>query len=214
MKPKFGAEMVASWIVASIILMPGSGGIYAKDYGVHGRSFEISEEGFLAMVQRKLGQLDIKKHQQRMQDIAKQRIAEPVPVLGITRAQKARSFTFDPTCTLMEDARLPDGRVLYKAGTKVNPFDYMELDKKLVLIDGRDKEQVRWFKDEQAKGKIKLEDKLILVAGRPFDLEKELERAVYFDQSAVITDKLMIRQVPAIVQQQDKLLKIQEIVIN
>jgi conjugal transfer pilus assembly protein TraW len=109
---------------------------------------------------------------------------------------------------------LPDGKLLYKAGTTVNPFDHMHLEKKLIFIDGRDEEQVEWFKGQRRIEQIKEEDKLILVAGRPFDLEKELDREVYFDQSGSLVQKFKIEQVPAIVEQEEKVLRIREIVVN
>ena len=186
----------------------------AKDYGVQGYTFEIKEEGFLAMIYRKLKSLDMQQEQKKMQDIARKRVEEPKAVVVIKRTEKAQSFTFDPTYTLEEDALLPDGRLLYKAGTTVNPFDHMHLEKKLIFIDGRDIEQVEWFKEQREIEQIKEEDKLILVAGRPFDLEKELNRDVYFDQQGSLTQKFKIEQVPAIVEQEEKLLRIREILVN
>jgi len=186
----------------------------AKDYGVQGYTFEIKEEGFLAMIYRKLKLVDIEKEQKKMQQLAKSKIEEPIALVGIKRTEKAQSFTFDPTYTLAEDALLPDGRLLYKAGRTVNPLDHMNLEKKLLFIDGKDAEQVEWFKEQRKKEQIKEEDKLILVAGRPFDLEKELNRDVYFDQQGSLTQKFKIEQVPAIVEQEGRVLRIREIVVN
>lgn len=47
---------------------------------------------------------------------------------------------------LKEDVILPCGKILYKAGIKVNPLDYMGFDRELIFIDGRDKEQIDWLK--------------------------------------------------------------------
>jgi len=188
--------------------------VFGKDFGTNGATFEIKEEGFLAMIYRKLKSVDMQQEQKKMQDIARKRVEEPMAVAGIKRTEKAQSFTFDPTYTLEEDALLPNGKLLYKAGTTVNPFDHMHLEKKLIFIDGRDEEQVEWFKGQRRIEQIKEEDKLILVAGRPFDLEKELDREVYFDQSGSLVQKFKIEQVPAIVEQEEKVLRIREIVVN
>jgi len=186
----------------------------AKDFGRHGAVFAIKEEGFLAMIYRKLQDVNIEEEQQKMQKLAKEQIEEPVKVAGITKATKDRVFIYDPSYTLEEDTVLPDGRVLYPAGTKVNPLDHVSLQKKLIFIDGNDEQQVTWFKKQQIDSYIKEEDKLILTAGRPLDLEKELSREVYFDQSGVLTSKFGIRAVPAIVLQQWKVLAIKEIFID
>lgn len=206
----FGISVVI--LLCCFIMLNGTA--LAKDFGVQGHTFEIKEEGFLSMIYRKLKGLDIDKENEKMRQLAKERIEEPEQVSGIRRTEKEQSFTYDPTYTLDKDAILPDGRVIYKAGIKVNPLDYLSLEKKLVFIDARDKEQVEWFKEQKVEGSIKLEDKLILVAGRPFDLEKELDSKVYFDQAGVLTSKFKIEQVPAIVQQEKKYLRITEVYIG
>jgi conjugal transfer pilus assembly protein TraW len=90
----------------------------------------------------------------------------------------------------------------------------MNLEKKLIFIDGGDIEQVNWFKQQRRIEQIKEEDKLILVTGCPFDLAEELDREVYFDQQGSLTKKFKIEQVPAIVEQEEKVLRIREILVN
>ena len=188
--------------------------VFAKDYGVHGHVFKIREEGFLIMIERKLQDLNLEEYQQKLQKIAKKRVNEPILVTGIKRTEKDRNFTYDPTYELAKDVFLPDGKLLYKAGTTVNPFDHMSLDKQLIFIDGRDKSQVEWFKQQRQKKLIKDEDKLVLVAGKPFELEQELNQDVYFDQAGTLISKFKITQVPAMVAQEDKILRIREVDIG
>ncbi|WP_341751214.1 MULTISPECIES: type-F conjugative transfer system protein TraW [unclassified Candidatus Tisiphia] len=195
-----------------VILLPQI--TIAKDFGIYGTIFEVKEEGFLAMIERKLKLVDIEQEKSKMLEIAKTRIEQPVAVSNIKRTQKAQDFTYDPSYIIKEDIILPDGKLLHKIGTKVNPLDYINLDKKLIFIDSRDKEQVEWFKQQKSSSVIKAEDKLILVAGRPLDLQKELDREVYFDQAGVLTTKFKIKQVPAIIQQEGKVLRIKEVEID
>lgn len=169
--------------IALVILIPQIA--VSKDFGVHGATFEIKEEGFISMIQRKLKLVDIEKEQRKMLEIVKIRVEEPLRVANIKRTQKAQSFTYDPSYITEEDIILPDGRVLYLAGTKVNPLDHMNLDKRLIFIDGKDLLQIEWFKDQENSLNITKEDKLILIAGRPLDLQKDLDREVYFDQAGV-----------------------------
>ena len=113
-----------------------------------------------------------------------------------------------------DDIILPNGKLLYAKGTKVNPLDHITLDKKLIFIDGKDQEQTHWFKDKKAKGDFNEQDKLILVAGKPIDLGNNLGQEVYFDQAGVLTTKFKIEQVPATIEQEGRLLRIREIEIN
>ena len=185
----------------------------AKDYGVSGHTFEIKEEGFLSMIYRKLQEIDLSEENKKMQQLAIKKVEQPTAVEGIKRAEKDQSFTFDPTYEVTEDIILPSSQVLYSIGTKVNPLEHVKLDKKLVFIDGKDRDQVRWFIKQVGEGNFKEEDKLILVNGRPLELGDKLQRQVYFDQAGVLTSRFKIEQVPAIVEQEGKLLRVKEICI-
>ena len=185
----------------------------AKDFGTMGHGFQIKEEGFLTMIKRRGSLIDIEEENKKVQARVRRTVEEPEAVLGIKRTVKEQSFTYDPTYTLDEDAFLPDGTLLYGAGTTVNPFDHISYDKQLVFIDSSDREQVNWLKKSLTSKEVKPDDKLILVKGRPFDLEDELDVHVYFDQSGVLVEKFNIEQVPAIVCQEGKLMRVREIKI-
>lgn len=178
----------------------------ATDFGKQGNTFSIKEEGFIAMIQRKLKNIDLVEHQEKMRTHAKRVVEEPKPLTGITRATKTVSHSFDPSYILQEDIILPCGKLLYAAGKAVNPLDHMSWDSKLLFIDARDKEQVEWVQEQTAGS-----NKIVLVAGRPLELEEELKQPIYFDQSGELTTKFNIAHVPAIVEQDGKYLKVTEI---
>src|SRR3978361_245693 len=114
--------------------------IQAADFGKQGNTFPIKEEGFITMIQRKLKNIDLAEHQEKMRTHAKRVIEEPSPVAGITRATETVSHSFDPSYILPEDVKLPCGKLLYGAGEAVNPLDHMSWDGKLIFLDARDKE--------------------------------------------------------------------------
>jgi len=199
----------------------------AVDLGNISHTFPVVEEGFIAMIKRKLGNVDIEKERLKMEHIARDRIETPPAVEGIVRATQNKIFYYDPTYTLEEDAVLPCGKVLYRAGTKVNPLDHMTLDRRMLFIDARDKPQVEWIKEQildAAKRDDKennIEDRIILVGGSVFKLKDELElldpahrEKVYFDQAGELTGKFGIKATPSIAQQEGSVLKIEEISIT
>jgi len=212
-------------VIKNIALVPFifffSFNVQAVDFGKQGNTFPIKEEGFITMIQRKLKNIDLAEHQEKMRSYAKKRVEEPSPVTGITRATKTISHSFDPSYILQEDVILPCGKVLYRAGEAINPLDHMSWDGKLLFIDARDKEQVEWVlgkhfgTDEQEPGQNKENNnKIVLVAGRPLELEEELQQPIYFDQSGELTTKFNIAHVPAVVEQEGKYLKVTEIDIR
>lgn len=100
-------------------------------------------------------------------------------------------------------------RVLFPAGTTVNPFDYEKLSKTLLFLDARDKGQVEFAKRflSSAKGLVKP----ILVGGEPLKLMREWKREIFYDQGGALTRRFSITQSPAVVSQEGKRLRVDEI---
>ena len=101
--------------------------------------------------------------------------------------------------------------ILVPAGTTINPLDRVGLSRPLIFFDARDKSQVAFakrFLDARA-GLAKP----ILVGGSYFDLMKLWDTPVYFDQQSALIRKLGIKHVPAIVVQEGKRLRIDEIAL-
>lgn len=176
--------------------------VFAKDFGNRGANYPVAEESILLSLQKKFAELDLKKEEERMCSIAEERVRNPIPVSGIMPAKETREFWHDPTYILTEDAVLPCGRVLYKAGTRVNPLDYMNLDRRLFFIDGREEKQVEWLRGQllpdSSSFDKKIEDRIILVGGSPPEIQDKLGFEVYFDQGGELTTRFGIRGSPAV----------------
>ena len=203
-------------IVLYVFILSNS--VSAKDFGNRGGNYPVAEESILLLFQKKLGALDLKKEEERMRKAAEERVRNPIPVFGIRPAKETREFWHDPTYILTEDAVLPCGRVLYKAGTRVNPLDYMDLDRRLFFIDGREEKQVEWLKSrllpDSSSGENKIEDRIILVGGSPPEVQDKLGFEVYFDQAGELTTRFGIKGSPALAEQDGKKLKIVEVALD
>lgn len=193
--------------------------IYAKDFGTQGHSFKIAEQGFLRMINERLQKVDMKKEQAKMTAIAKDRVENPQAVEQVKPATSSREFYYDPTYTLDQDAVLPCGKILHKAGTRVNPFEYMSLNRRLFFIDAREAAQIKWLKPQLAnplpEQQEPVQDRIILVGGSPLKLKEELgsehSDKVYFDQGGMLSDKFGIKFSPAIALQEGLMVKINEV---
>lgn len=164
------------------------------------------------MIERRLRRVDVRAHQQKIQAIYQQRVSEPLPVEGITKAAKTVSYSFDPSYRVEVDIYLPGGKLLHAAGTTINPLELISWPDKLLFINGQDQSQVAWAAQRHLKSAKSAASatKIILIAGRPAIFEKAMGR-VYFDQAGALTSKFKITHVPAIVEQDGKYLKITEI---
>lgn len=205
------------FVLTSVILICES--VFAADLGKMGQTFKIMEEPFVEMMKRKLESVDMEKEKKKMQELARDRVENPVPVFGISEATEDRTFYFDPTYTLDQDAVLPCGKILHRAGTKVNPLEHLDLNRRMFFVDSRDARQVKWLQQQlQAplfEQETLVEDRIILVGGSPFKIKEELfktgEVEVYFDQSGELTTKFAIKHSPAVAVQEGLKIRIDEI---
>lgn len=198
------------------LLCPAS----SKDLGVFGETFEISEKDLLEQIFSRLKVLQetgkLEAEQKKIRERVKEMVFHPQAVTGITPTKVRREYQFDPTITVTRDLTDHRGQIFAKKGDRFNPLDRISFSKPLLFIDGDDEKQIKW-----AIFKIKENpfSKLILVKGSPLDLQKRLTdventacpaqakqlqqmpalQALYFDQHGVLTTKLGIKHVPAIV---------------
>ena len=210
--------MKTAYMAIVLYISTSSNIVFAKDFGNRGANYPVAEESILLSLQKKFAELDLKKEGERMRSIAEERVRNPAPVSGIMPAKETREFWYDPTYILTEDAVLPCGRVLYKAGTRVNPLDYMNLDRRLFFIDGREEKQVEWLRGQllpdSSSFDKKIEDRIILVGGSPPEIQNKLGFEVYFDQGGELTTRFGIRGSPAVAEQAGKNLKIVEVAVD
>lgn len=204
--------MARRWalILAVCFVMPASAG----HLGVYGNTWEIAEPDMLDALMAKLKAMEKSGKLKQLEEVAKRRalatIENPQPVPGIATARKSRKWMFDPSVRVQETVKDHLGNVIAPAGTVVNPLEYISLTKPLLFIDARDKRQVRYaraFVGREPRAKV------ILVGGSWLDLTRTWKRQVFYDQAGFITGRFGIRQVPAVVQQQGKVLAIEELAL-
>jgi conjugal transfer pilus assembly protein TraW len=203
-------------LITAFYLLSLSMDACARDLGKYGQSFTIAEKPFIQMLKSKLEQIDVQKEQKKMQEQARESAENPKPVSGIFAAREDRTWLHDPSFTLEQDAILPDGKVIHKAGTKVNPLDHMNLNRRLFFIDAREDIQIDWLKEQLADlaKEEELENRIILFAGSPLKLKEELREDVYFDQSGELSRKFGIKASPALLVQEGNQLKIMEVYLS
>lgn len=135
--------------------------------------------------------------------------AERPPGMSLPRTQEPATHWFDPSVTVPYDLRDHEGRLIHSAGTTINPLDWRPLTRQLLFIDGDDTEQLEWAESLGAKDNSNV--KVILVSGAPLDIGRMWHRQVFFDQQGLLVSKFEIKQVPAVVRQDGRRLRIDEV---
>lgn len=189
----------------------------AENLGAWGETFAIEEEDLLERILSKLRGLQNNGKLERLSTEANRRvknmILRPSPIQGISYAETQRKYVFDPSIVVTRDLFDAQGRIFAHKGDRFNPLDNVTM-RPLLFIDGENEKHVRWAVSKLSDSKIYRHDqgKIVLIKGSPLDLQKKLSREIYFDQFGLLSRKLKIKHVPAIVyqNQNDKVLTIVE----
>jgi conjugal transfer pilus assembly protein TraW len=194
--------------------MPVLPALQARDYGVMGQTWGIEEPDLLATIQGRLQTLEanggIERLQKQLVAKASERVRRPMPVAGITPATSQRAWNYDPSIVVENDIHDHKGNLIARAGTRVNPLDFIQLNQTLVFIDGDNPAELAWA---TARYPSVLSAKIIFVAGSPFEAMKEQQRRFFFDQRGQLTSKFGIAHTPAVVRANGKLLGIEEVAL-
>ena len=197
-------------------LMLGSADARAMDLGVIGPTYEISERHLLQMIEQRLREKERSGELGRLEAEARKRgiatVKNPPPVTGLRPTDTMRTFYFDPSFTLDRNVLGPQGELLFAAGTRKNPLEVVTLSRHLLFFDARDPRQVGRARQLIAlyQGRVKP----ILVGGSYLDLMQSWHVPVYYDQQGLLTRRLGITQVPALVSQEGLRLRIDELAVS
>jgi conjugal transfer pilus assembly protein TraW len=201
---------MASFLKFSLLITLCICGLEAKDLGTHGQTFPILEKNLLTAIQE---QLNLKaehlaKLNQNMQKQLSEKVKGMREVIGLNKACHPRTFYFDPTVCAQENILDHQNQVIVAKGFCFNPLTTHPLVHDLIFFDATDSQQLEWAT------KYHVQAQWILTKGQPIQLEADLQRPIYFDQLGILTKKLDITAVPALVSQEGLKLKIEEIYLK
>ena len=187
----------------------------AKNMGTHGVIYAIEEVDPIQVIQKKLKVMadsgELERRNLEMQKKARVSVERPKFVEGVTKTTKGRVFYYDPTYVVKVDLKDHQGRIFAKKGSKINPLETVSLSTNLLFLDGDDHNQLAWVQEKFSKSIKTNSVRLIIVKGAPLKLAEDLGIPVYFDQGGILTKKLGIKHVPAVVTQENLRLRIEEI---
>ncbi|WP_293701580.1 TrbC family F-type conjugative pilus assembly protein, partial [Thiolapillus sp.] len=103
---------------------------------------DIEEPNILDEIQQRLENFDWKAQIAK----AKENAGHMLQGVFLPPAEKDNTYWVDISTIFKQDITLPDGRVVVKAGTRVNPLDSVRLDHRYVFFDPKDRHQVNIVK--------------------------------------------------------------------
>ena len=204
-------KMAMALCAATMIASPAAAG----DLGTMGYTFPIGERDILDYVAAQIAKAKasgkLPAMQREFTERVKKRVERPKAVEGLRTTEAPRSWLFDPSITVPQDYRHPDGRVFAHAGDRINPLERMPgFDRVMILVNGDDPAQVA-FGLKKLKQVGVQRGRLILTNGAPLELMRKNKVQIYFDQEGRITGHFGVRQVPAVIERDGLRMRISEV---
>lgn len=182
----------------------------AASLGNYGQVFEINELDIRTIISSKLTALKqsgkLSQLEEKIKHKTVNQVMRPNATIVETR-NKTNIHYIDPSVVLNRDIYNENGRLIAKKGTKVNPFERVNLSKVLVFLNFDDIKQVKYAISLKEKYN---NIKFILTSGNIKE-GQETFRRVYFDMHGALSAKLNITHVPAIAEQSGLLWKVTEV---
>lgn len=205
---------VAATVVTVAATFMGPARIEAKDYGQAGQAFPVIEPDLLTTIESRLKRAEASGELARTNEMfarrAEAKVRRPTPVAGISPAEEARTWDYDPSVTLERAIHDQKGNLIAAAGQKINPLDFVAIRQDLVFIDGDNEAQIAWATSRYTE----LKAKIIFVNGSPIEAMTARKRRFYFDQEGKLTAKFGIQHAPAVVTQTGRIMRVSEHVLK
>ena len=191
--------------LAAIGLMVCVSSAQAKELGTFGMTYRIAERDALAEIEDRAKQVDWHKVLDKRKV---ENFQGPPDRVRLPRAKRNRSFPVDMTYTTEID--VPDGKggILYPKGYTFNPLDYVTYPKTLVVIDGADPEQVKWFATSEYDKRLDV--MLLLTEGNFGNVSKKISRPLFYADRKIV-ERLKLQAVPSVVRQKGRIMEVTEV---
>jgi conjugal transfer pilus assembly protein TraW len=210
-----GRARAARLAFAALVALPAPS-VFSRtpdDAGIVGPVYPIGEPDALRTIEATLREKqrtgELARLEREGMARAQASLTTPRPVPGLRRTVTPRVHHVDPSVHVARDVLAPDGATVIRAGTSVNPLDHVQLPSRLLFFDARDAAQVAHAVRliDRFEGRVKP----ILVGGSFAELMRRWQRPVYYDQGGALVQRLGIRQVPALVSQEGRRLRVEEL---
>ena len=181
-----------------------------EDLGIVGKTYPVIEQDALSVMQQNAGKVDWRAYfSQKGEQYLKQ--YRPSDLADLNVAKAPHVYTVDLTYTLEMD--IPDGKggILYPRGYTFNPLDYLNYPATIVVIDGNDEAQIRWFEDCAFNDKYST--RLLISQGSYVDLSRRLKRQVYY-LSKIVAERFKITATPSVVCQKGNMMEVTQIAVD
>ncbi|MYB26761.1 MAG: hypothetical protein F4X32_04540 [Candidatus Dadabacteria bacterium] len=200
-----------SLVLASVFLIqfsPALGRALEKDFGVHGKLYEIKEEDMLSYVRRKAGEIDMRELRESMERKLEESYAQYSLVsLKVPSATEERVRYVDPSVKVQNPLYDHTGKVIFPPGV-VNPLDYISLSKSILVL--REDQVKRALAETDKRG----EKPILLLTDGDVRRASLLAGRMVHKATPFMLKRLRIEKVPSLVTQEGRKLRVREMILE
>ncbi|HHL35614.1 MAG TPA: hypothetical protein ENJ30_14745 [Desulfobulbaceae bacterium] len=194
-------------VLAFAVLVGGPAFGAIKNLGVFGETYPVVEPDVVAELQEEAAR---KNRFGDNEFLERMKTYQPEDIHHLPRATRDRTFLVDMTYALDQDLLDGDGKVIYPKGFTFNPLDYVSFSGGMLVIDGNDPAQVKWFKKTPYADNHRV--RLLLSGGHAYELIKQLKRSVFY-LTDEIAGRLHLSAAPALIIQKGDRLQVREFLV-
>ena len=147
--------------------------------GTYGKTYPFAEKNFLTVIKDKAKKVNWKKVIRNSH--LKKQVENFQPYnqeVALPDALHTKVFTPNMYYTLKFSIKTADGRVIYPKGFRYKITDYVALPDILVVINGDNKKQVKWFRHSKYFNNISV--MVMITKGNYYKLDKKFKIPVYY----------------------------------
>jgi len=196
-------KIAAILIAASVVAGPAQGQTITN-LGVVGTTYPIAEPDMLADLQEQVR----RNKEARKQWVEQIKTYQPADLQALPQATADRTYQVDMTYTLNRNLTDADGKIIYPKEYSFNPLNYINFPGSIVVIDGGNPAQVKWFKQTPYADNHQV--KLLITDGLAPELIETLQRPVFY-LTEDIASRLQLQAVPSLIFQQGNRMLVREI---
>ncbi len=189
--------------------------LYANSIFYVGKTYDFAEADMLEAIYAHISdnKEEIEKKLDNIKKEAKDKIENMTPKITreLRKATKNREFYANMEYVNPKDIRDDKGRILYRAGYKFDPMDYVSVPYSLVFINPENKQEVEWLKSAEILNSAAY--KVLVVSGKYKEVANTLGQHVYFASNQIL-ERMNIVATPSIATQVKNKLKITEVCVD
>jgi conjugal transfer pilus assembly protein TraW len=181
---------------------------FSANFGTFGKTYPIAEQNSIEEMKEAARKVDWSRYFSKSAFDRKLKEYRPKDNISLPLAQEKRIRQVDMTYTLDFDVRDREGTVVYPKGYSFNPLDYIAFRKTVVVINGKDPEQIEWFRTSKYANDPQAI--LLITEGVYYEVSEKVDQAVFF-ATEKIASRLQLQFVPSVAYQKGKMMEVVEI---